>query len=189
MASAKLMSTKNLLIVHMTYTNVIDACEFPSFLIGKVIHAFYVEYTSVALLLDGGEVVNFATAEVNVGKWFEVFPIRLIEPPQYEFVWKELKKPFLVAAFAQLWREEWLEPLADDGSFMGAGPHHAQFAEPIGSAPASASQVVKVHAGIKLSGHDERCIVVCSSDNSPYKIDFALDEQDAERILKNHTFQ
>lgn len=174
----------------MAYTNVVNSYDNPLSLTGRLVRAFVAECSFVALLLDTDEVVKFATDEVVVGKWFEVFPIRLCElPPDYKFAWNELDEPIEVIGSMQVWREEWQEPVVDDGQFMGAGPHSAQFAAALGEAPKTVDSVVKVHAGVKLLGHDGRCLVVCSSDSSPYKIDLAIDEQNVEQIMKSHTCQ
>jgi hypothetical protein len=142
----------------MANIDVVDKCGNLSSLIGTTIRAFHHGYTSVALLDDDGDIVNFCTDEVSVGKWFEVFPIELTTSPEYEFTWTELKEPFLITGCAQLWREEWQEPVADNGSFLGAGPHFVQCSAPIGNAPNAVSHVVQVNAGVSFSGSNESCM-------------------------------
>ncbi|MEM4987508.1 hypothetical protein V8G57_08935 [Collimonas sp. H4R21] len=174
----------------MIYTNVVTSYDNPVSLTGRLVRAFVAEYSFVALLLDTDEVVNFATDEVVVGKWFEVFPIRLYElPPDYKVAWNEFDEPIEVIGSMQVWREEWRESVVNDGQFMGAGPNFVQFSAALGGSPKTVESVVKVHAGVKLLGHDGRCLVVCSSHNTPFKIDLATDEQDVEQIMKNHTCQ
>jgi hypothetical protein len=172
----------------MAYASVAGADNNLTSLNGRFVRAFLAEYTFASLLLDTDEVVNFSTSEIVVGKWFEVFPIcPYVLPPDYILAWTEFEKPIEVVNSMQLWRDEWQELAADDRQFIGAGPRSTQFATALDLAPQSANNVVKVLAGIKLVGKDGRCIVVCSSDNTPFKIDFAVNEQDIERIMKFHT--
>lgn len=70
---------------------------------------------------------------------------------------------------------------------MGSGPHSPQFAAPLGSAPDTAEQVVKVHAGMEFFARDGKSIVICSSNNTPFKIGVAVNLLEAERILEAHT--
>lgn len=79
------------------------------------------------------------------------------------------------------------EAAADDGKFMGAGPHSTQYSAALGQSPESSTDAVEVHAGLKLLGRDGRALIVCSSDNTPFKIDLAVDVQDIERIMRSHT--
>lgn len=75
----------------------------------------------------------------------------------------------------------------DSGQFLGSGPHSTQYAAPLGQAPQSNTAVVKVLAGIKVTGEDGTNLLVCSSDSTPYKIDLAIDVDDIERIMQAHT--
>lgn len=163
-----------------------DLGKLPS-MIGREIRAFHRQHTFVALLLDDCSIVNICTEEVTVGKWFEVFPIKLSSPPEYEITWNELQAPFVVAGCTSLWREEWQEPISDDGAFLGSGPHFLQCCTPIGGAPDTLEHVVKVNAGVKFSDTNQNCIVVCSSSSEPFKIDFAVNRNEAGEILKEHT--
>jgi hypothetical protein len=70
---------------------------------------------------------------------------------------------------------------------MGSGPHSTQFAAVLGAAPESNSNVVKVLAGIKLKGQNGRCLVVSSSDNTPFKIDLVTDATEIEHVMLYHT--
>lgn len=171
----------------MACTDVVDECDDLSSMIGRTIRAFHCEYASVALLLDNDDIVHLCTNEVSVGKWFEVFPIMLTEPPQFEFTWSELKEPFVISSTNQLWREEWQEPVADDGSFLGAGPHSVQYSAPIGGAPTAVNQVVRINAGLEFLGKNGSRMIICSSSSAPFKLEFALDEPEIGRILNEHT--
>lgn len=160
----------------------------PVLFCGRTIRAFYSEYSFATLLLDQDEVVAFTTEEVVVGRWFEVFPICDYKlPSDYVTAWVDLEEPIEVVSSAQVWREEWQEAAADDGKFMGAGPHSTQYAAALGQSPESSTDAVEVHAGLKLLGRDGRALIVCSSDNTPFKIDLAVDVQDIERIMHFHT--
>jgi hypothetical protein len=172
----------------MPYSEIVSRYEGPANLEGRTIQALYSEYSFAALQLDNDEVINFAVEEVSVGKWFEVFPICLYELSQdYAFAWKELEVPFTVTSSELLWREEWLESSSDSSEFMGSGPHSTQFAAVLGTAPQSNPDVVKVLAGIRLKGQNGRCLVVSSSDNTPFKIDLATDATEIEHVMVSHT--
>jgi hypothetical protein len=172
----------------MLYSKIVSCYDGPAKLKGRTIRALYSEYSFAALRLDKDEVINFAVEEVSVGKWFEVFPICLYELGQdYAFSWKKLEVPFTITSSELLWREEWLEPSLDSSEFMGSGPHSTQFAAVLGSAPKSNTNVVKVLAGIRLTGQNGRSLVVSSSDNTPFKIDLATETPEIEQVMQSHT--
>lgn len=172
----------------MPYSKIVNCYDRPVELEGRTIKALYSEHCFAALLLDKDEVINFAVEEVSVGKWFEVFPICLYELTQdYAWSWNELGEPFTVISNELLWREEWLEPSLNASEFMGSGPHSTQFAAVLGSAPKSNDNVVKVLAGIRLTGQNGRSLVVSSSDNTPFKIDLAAEVSEIEQVMKCHT--
>jgi hypothetical protein len=172
----------------MLYSKIVSCYDSPAELEGRTIRALYSEYSFAALRLDKDEVINFAVEEVSVGKWFEVFPICEYELGQdYAFSWKELKEPFVITSSELLWREEWLESSLDSSEFMGSGPHSTQFAAVLGSAPKSNPNVVKVLAGIRLTGQNGRSLVVSSSDNTPFKIDLATEVSEIEQVMQCHT--
>lgn len=172
----------------MTYSNIVRCYDGPAHLEGRTIAAFHTEYSYAALRLDQGEVINFAVEEVTVGKWFEVFPVCLHDVGQEDaFAWRELEQPFTVTSTELLWREEWLEPSTQHADFMGSGPHATQFAATIGTAPRSNGNVVKVLAGIRLTGQDGRQLVIASSDNSPFRIDLVMGLSEIARIMRCHT--
>lgn len=65
---------------------------------GRTVLAFHSEYSFAALRLDNEEVIAFAVEKESVGKWFEVFPIRLHRVSlKYPLTWTELGQPFTVA--------------------------------------------------------------------------------------------
>jgi hypothetical protein len=134
------------------------------------------------------DVLGFAVEEVSVGRWFEVFPLRLHELEEdFPFAWTELDAPFTVVLSEILWREEWLEPALNSTGFLGTGPGFTQHAAALGTAPAENGNVVKVLAGIQLTGLDGRLFVVCSSDNTPFKTDLAMDIAEVDNIKLFHT--
>jgi hypothetical protein len=157
-------------------------------LAGRTIKSVHAEYSFVALRFDNDDVTSFAVEEVSVGRWFEVFPLCLHEPGRsYSFTWTELSTPFTVVSSESLWREEWLEPASDNAGFLGTGPGFTQHATALGTAPAENGNIVKVLAGIKLTGLDGRLFVVCSSDNTPFKTDLAMDILEVDNIARFHT--
>lgn len=170
------------------YSNIVRRFDNPAQLEGRVIRACYAVYTFAALLLDNEEVVAFAVEEESVGKWFEVFPIRLHSlAPEHYGPWTELEEPLVVARSELMWREEWLEPARDSSGFLGAGPHQVQYASVLGTAPTSNTNVVKVLAGLRLTGDDERPLVICSSDNTPFKVDLITAPAEIQRAMQFHT--
>ncbi|GGC65197.1 hypothetical protein [Undibacterium terreum] len=174
----------------MTYAQVVNFLNKPPSLAGRVVRAYVAQYSFVALLLDTDEVIAFATSEVCVGKWFEVFPISLYQlPPDYEFEWIELDEPLAVASTVQIWREEWQEAVENHGQLLGSGPNSLQCSAALGEAPKTAGMVVKVNAGMQWIGPDGRSLLICSSEASPFKINSATDIQGIQEIMKHHTFQ
>lgn len=172
----------------MPYSKIVTCYESSANLEGRTIGAVYAEYSFAALRLDRDEVLNFAVEEVSVGKWFEVFPITLYELSQdYAFSWTQLEVPFTIKSSELLWREEWLEPSMNSSEFMGSGPHSTQFAAVLGAAPQSNINVVKVLAGIRLTGQDGRCLVIASSDNTPFKINLATEVSEIAQVMLSHT--
>jgi hypothetical protein len=160
---------------------------------GRVLTRYDAQYTWVALGFDDATVIVLSVEEVNVGKWFEVFPLKVeISLPDYlsghTFNWVEMTEPLQVRQVKSLWREEWLEPAHDSSQFLGSGPHSVQNVSPLHGAPPGAN-VFEVEAGIELQGADGRCLVICSSDNSPFKIDFATKTGEIEQIQQFHTAQ
>jgi hypothetical protein len=172
----------------MDYSKVVSCYDGSANLEGRTIQALHSEYCFAALRLDNNEVMSFAVEEVTVGKWFEVFPICLYALDQdYAFAWSEFESPFAVTSSELLWREEWLESASDISTFMGSGPHSVQFADSLGTAPKSNANVVKVLAGIRLIEQNGRVLVVCSSDNTPFKIDLATEKLEIEQVMQSHT--
>jgi hypothetical protein len=172
----------------MVYSKVVSCYEGSANLKGRTIQALQSEYSFAALRLDNNEVISFAVEEVTVGKWFEVFPICLHALDRdHAFTWGELESPFTVTSSELLWREEWLEAAPDTSTFMGSGPHSVQFAAVLGSSPKSNANIVKVLAGIRLVGQDGRILIICSSDNTPFKIDLATEEREIEQVMQFHT--
>jgi hypothetical protein len=172
----------------MIYSKVVSCYDGSVNLEGRTIQALHSEYSFAALRLDNNKVISFAVEEVIVGKWFEVFPICLYALDRdYAFAWSELEAPFAFTSSELLWREEWLESASDTSSFMGSGPHSVQFADVLGTAPKSNANVVKVLAGIRLIGQNGRILVVCSSDNTPFKIDLATEKLEIEHVMQSHT--
>jgi hypothetical protein len=155
---------------------------------GRTVHAFHSEYSFAALRFDNEEVIAFAVEEESVGKWFEVFPICLHSVSlEYPLTWTELGQPFTVTHSKMLWREEWLEPAKDNSGLLGSGPHYVQCVSTLGSAPKSSTNVVKVLAGIRLNGQDECSLVICSSDNTPFKVDLTMDRSEIQEMMRFHT--
>ena len=172
----------------MLYSKIVSCYDSPAKLEGRTIMAVYSEYSFASLQLDNDEVITFAVEEVSVGKWFEVFPICPYELPQdYPISWTELDVPIAVACSEILWREEWLEPSLDSSGFLGSGPHHTQFAAALGSAPESRTDVVKVLAGLKLTGQNGHVLLVSSSDDTPFKVDLSTNSPEIEHVMQFHT--
>jgi hypothetical protein len=160
---------------------------------GRVLTRYDAQYTWVALGFDDGTAIVLSVEEVNVDKWFEVFPLKVeTSLPDYLsghiFNWVELPEPLQVCRVKSLWREEWLEPAADSSQFLGSGPHSVQYVSCLHGAPPGAN-AFEVDAGIELQGVDGRFLVICSSDNSPFKIDFAIEPSEIEQIRQFHTAQ
>lgn len=172
----------------MHYSKIVSCYDSPAVLVGRTVKAIHSEYSVAVLLFDNDERIGFAVEEVSVGKWFEVFPFCLHELAEsFPFNWRELDKAFTVALTELLWREEWLEAAFDSTEFLGAGPGFTQYASTLGAAPRANDNVIKVLAGIKLIDGHGRTIVVSSSDNTPFKIDLAVDTIDVDRIIRFHT--
>ena len=170
------------------YGHVINCYASPANLNGRTILAYHAEYSFAALRLDNEEVIAFAVEETCVGTWFEVFAICPYSlPPGFQPKWTTMEAPFPVAATKLLWREEWLEAARDTSGLLGAGPHCVQYVAPVGSAPKSQPNVVKVLAGLLLKAQGERTLVISSSDNAPFKVDLALDQAEIQRIMQFHT--
>ncbi|MES2320211.1 MAG: hypothetical protein V4631_22265 [Pseudomonadota bacterium] len=170
------------------YSRTVSSYDGPTDLLGRTVHAFHSEYSFAALRLDNDQVIAFAVEEVSVGKWFEVFPIcRYKLPSEFRPIWTELEAPFTAAGIAVMWREEWLEPAMENAGLLGSGPHYAQFASVLGSAPTSSTSVVKVLAGLRLTDQGDRSLVVCSSDNTPFKADFTTDSVEIQQVMQFHT--
>lgn len=172
----------------MRHSRIVSCYDTPSKLEGRTITAIYSDYGVAALRLDDEEVIHFAVEEVSVGKWFEVFPLTLYQPsPDYPIAWKELAVPLTVVASQQLWREEWLEPSLNPSEHLGSGPHSTQYAAALGTAPETVAHVVKVMAGMKWTGRAGCSVLVCSSDNTPFKVDLAMDSAGIDQIMQFHT--
>lgn len=170
------------------YSSIVSCYDSLPKLEGRTVQAFHSEYSFAALRLDNEDVIALAVEEESVGKWFEVFPICLhrvsLAAP---LTWIELEVPFTVARSRMLWREEWLEPAMDSSGLAGSGPHFEQCVSTLGSAPKSNVNVVKVLAGIRLSEWDERSLVICSSDNTPFKVDLTMDRSEIQELMRFHT--
>ena len=172
----------------MPYSKIVNSYDGAAKLKGCTVTALHSEYSFASLLLDSGEVINFAVEEVSVGKWFEVFPICLHRVHEdCAFDWRVLEVPFVVVSIELLWREEWQESSLGSGLFMGSGPHSVQHAARLGGAPESHGNVVKVLAGIRLAARDGRHLVVSSSGNSPFKIDLAMGALEIEQLMQSLT--
>lgn len=172
----------------ITYSSIVSCYDSLPKLEGRTVHAFHSEYSFAALQLDNEEVIAFAVEEESVGKWFEVFPICLHRVSlAYPLTWTELDVHFTVARSKMLWREEWLEPAKDSSGLVGSGPHYEQCVSTLGSAPKSSANVVKVLAGVQLNGWDERSLVICSSDNTPFKVDLTMDRSEIQVMMRFHT--
>jgi hypothetical protein len=172
----------------MPYSRIVSCYDSLPKLEGRTVYAFHSEYSFAALRLDNEEVIAFAVEEESVGKWFEVFPICLHRVSSaYHLMWTELDVPFTVARSEMLWREEWLEPAKESSGLVGSGPHYEQCVSTLGSAPKSSANVIKVLAGVRLSGWDERSLVICSSDNTPFKVDLTMDRSEIQEMMQFHT--
>lgn len=172
----------------MRHSIVVQHYDTPAWFEGRTITAVYSEYSFAALRLDGEEVIAFAVEEESVGKWFEVFPIRLHQVAAgFPIKWEELARPMPIVRSTRLWREEWLEPSRDPSSHLGSGPHSTQYAAALGGAPASNDHIVKVLAGFQLASQSGGSLVVNSSDNTPFKVDLSLDADEIAQILRFHT--
>lgn len=160
---------------------------------GRILTRYESRDTWVALELSDGAVVVLSVEEVSVGKWFEVFPL-MVESPvphflsNHVFEWTELPMPLQVSRTRSLWREEWLEPVADHGQFLGSGPHFVQNVARLGGAPAGV-EAFAVEAGIEIQGSDASLLVICSSDNTPFEINFVTGAREIEEIQQFHTVQ
>ena len=172
----------------ISYSNIVSCYDSLSKLEARTVQAFHSEYSFAALRLDNEEVIAFAVEEESVGKWFEVFPICLHSVSlAYPLTWTALDVPFTVARSTMLWREEWLESAKYSSGLLGSGPHYEQCVSTLGSAPKSSANVVKVLAGIRLSEWHERSLVICSSDNTPFKVDLTMDRSEIREMMKFHT--
>ena len=172
----------------MVHSKIVSCYDGSPNLEGCTIRAFHSEYSFAALRLDNNEVISFAVEEVTVGKWFEVFPICLYTLARnHSFSWSEFETPFTVMSSELLWREEWLESALDTSTFMGSGPHSVQFADVLGAAPKSHANVVKVLAGVRLIEQNGRVLAVCSSNNTPFKIDLETEKIKIEQVMQSHT--
>ena len=170
------------------YSRIVSCYDTLPKLEGRTVHAFHSEYSFAALRLDNEEVIAFTVEEESVGKWFEVFPICLHRVSSaYHLAWTELDMPFTVARSGMLWREEWLEPAKDSSGLVGSGPHYEQCVSTLGSAPKSSASVIKVLAGVRLSGWDKRSLVICSSDNTPFKVYLTMDCSEIQELMRFHT--
>ena len=135
-------------------TEIVLACEDFTPLEGKTIDAFFHEdgywRFFVALRTAEKEELVFTTEERGIAKYFEVFPIKFAVESEQARTWVPLEKPFSIKSVARLWRNEWLEPVEDNGKFLGSGPHHVHHAGS-GLAGPSAVASVKVLAGVQLT--------------------------------------
>lgn len=172
----------------MQYSTIANCYDSPAKLTGRTIKAIHTEYSFAAFRFDNDDVIGFAVEEVSVGRWFEVFPLRLHEVEEdFPFIWTELDTEFTVVFSELLWREEWLEPALDNAGFLGTGPGFTQHAAALGTAPKENGNVVKVLAGIKVTGLDARLLIVSSSHNTPFKTDLAMDSVEVDNIIRFHT--
>jgi hypothetical protein len=172
------------------YSSIVSCYDSLPMLEGRTVHAFHSEYSLAALRLDNEEVIAFAVEEESVGKWFEVFPLCLHSvSSEYPLTWTELSQPFTVVHSKTLWREECLEPVKDSSGLLGSGPQCVQCVSTLGSAPKSSANVVKVLAGIRLNGRDECSLVICSSDNTPFKVDLTMDRSEIQEMMQLHTIE
>lgn len=161
--------------------------------IGRTVMQYEGDWTWTAVAFDDGTVIVLSVDEITVGHWFEVFPLKCDRSlpdylTQHVFKWMALPVPLEIFRVSALWREEWQQPAQDHGQFMGAGPHGVQYAAPLQSAPPEV-QAFQVEAGIALLGQDGSRLLVCSSDNTPFNIDFATEPAAIERILRGHTLR
>ncbi|RYG98200.1 MAG: hypothetical protein EON58_07840 [Alphaproteobacteria bacterium] len=172
----------------MPYSSVVRSYDLSGELDGCVVQAYHQEYSFVALLLNNEEVIAFAVEEASVGKWFEVFPIcRYSVQLEHCLPWTKLEEPFVVNRSELMWREEWLEPGKDISGLLGSGPHYTQYVSALGASPQSSTNVVKVLAGVRLVNRREKSLVICSSDNAPFKIDFLVDPDEIQQAMQFHT--
>ena len=172
------------------YSSIVSCYDSLPKLEGRTVHAFHSEYSLAALRLDNEEVIAFAVEEQSVGKWFDVFSICLHSVSlEYPLTWTELGQPFTVSHSKMLWREEWLESAKSSSGLLGSGPRCVQYVSTLGSAPKSSANVVKVLAGIRLNGRDECSLVICSSDNSPFKVDLTIDRSEIQEMMQFHTIE
>ena len=155
----------------------ISACDDFSALVGKCVNGyFHVDgywRFFVALRTEDGGTFVFSTEAHGLAKYFEVFPLKFVfEAPEARH-WVPFE-PLHIEKVRPLWRMEWLEPAADNGQFLGAGPHHVHNA---GAGPASPSavQVARVLAGVALSNGAGRTILLSASDSAPFNVDIAVE--------------
>lgn len=160
---------------------------------GRTLVRYEVQHTWIALSFDDATLVVLFVEEVNVGKWFEVFPLLISTGvpdhlSHYVFDWIALPAPLRIVTAQSLWRQEWLAPADDCSQLVGAGPNFVQNVAPLGQAPAG-MHVVDVVAGIALQGMNGERMLICSSDNSPFRIDLAIESGAIAKILALHTLQ
>ena len=155
---------------------------------GRTVYAMHAEYSYVALLLDGEETVSLAAEECVAGTRFEVYALeRHTLPDGYPVTWTPCEPLFEVVDMQALWRDEWREPVADDGSFLGSGPHHLQCAAPTGSDVARPGRtIVSVHAGYVLTAADGRHLAVCTSPGNPFEMLVAHTGDELAELLQTH---
>jgi hypothetical protein len=142
---------------------------------------------------DDGTMTVLSVDEINVGHWFDVFPLLFHQAlpdylSHYHFKWVALPAPLEICGANALWREEWRESAQDNGQFLGSGPHFVQYAAPLQGAPPGVP-TFQVEAGIALQGTDGRRLFICSSDSTPFKIGFATEATDIEKIMLFHSLQ
>lgn len=154
----------------------ISACDDFSALVGRRVDAYFHAdgywRFFVALRAEDGQRIVFSTEERGLSTYFEVFPLKFEFEASEERQWVSFE-PLLIKTVRPLWRLEWLEPIDDNGQFLGSGPHHVHHA---GAGPVSSAavHVARVLAGVTLSDSAGRTLLLSASDSAPFNVDIAV---------------
>lgn len=130
----------------------------------------------VAFRCIDGQTVVFTSEDIQIAKYFEVFPLRVAVESAEARPWRQLPQAETIASSRALWRYEWLEPVEPHPDLVGNGPH---FVHRVGPAPASTSSTepVVVLVAVELSFASGGRMLVYSSDSAPLNVEFVGDSK------------
>ena len=156
-------------------------------LAGKTVNAHFQDigywHLVVELRCTDGQSIVFNTEDVGVGKYFEVFPIKIGFQPTAQRAWTPWAKEKTIQEVIPLFREEWLAPSSPHPQLVGSAPHHIHHA---GRGPASkeAVQHTVVQAGVMLRFNPTESLVVYAASAAPFNVEVALTQTEVERALE-----